>query len=229
MDFEGGDKAEPTLAQKAQDKIKNVKYDADEDGHHINGFNCIPRKQTPFDSVAADKLRSFLLILLAFHSLCLVFEVLIYYFLFAFFVGECFKFWLCYYCFMTMNNVALYSYVLCLFLAALGGALSIFDVGIWFPIFAAQIGAYGYGGYLLFLKIKDFTDPESSNKKASEKSKMLDEKLTKGSADLEKQAMDTAKDIKDKAIDKASTDLAAKITDQATATASKALDQVIKK
>ena len=44
MDFEGGDKAEPTLAQKAQDKIKNVKYDADEDGHHINGFNCIPRK-----------------------------------------------------------------------------------------------------------------------------------------------------------------------------------------
>ena len=229
MDFEGGDKAEPSVAQKAQEKLKNIKYEQDEDGHHVNGFNCIPRKQTPFDTPAADKLRSLLLIFLAFHTLCMVLEVLIYWFMFAFFVGECFKFWLCYYCYMTLNNVALYGYVIALFLAAIGGVFSIFDVGIWFPIFAAQCGAYGYGGYMLFLKIKDFTSPESGDKVASEKSKMLDEKLTKGATDLEKQATETAKEIKDKAIDKASTDLAAKITDQATASASKALDKVIKK
>ena len=192
MEFEGGANADTDQGGHQVHKKVNVKVDNDEDGVQINGFMCIPKKQTPFNTIAADKLRTFLLMCLALHMLFFTMEFLIYDFVIGFIVGEMFKMWLSYYCYMTLNNIALYGYVIALFLAAIGGIFSVFAVGIWFPLFLGQIGWYGYGGYLLFLKIKDFTTDGDEKKELSGKAKMLDEKLNKGAADLEKQAMKTA-------------------------------------
>ena len=116
---------------------------------------------------------------------------------------------------MTLNACALYAYAVCLILAAIGSILTIFSVGIWFPLFAGQVALYGYTGYLLFPKIKDWQ--EGTKKEKSNKEKLLDEKLKSGKADLEKNIAQTAGEIKNKAIDQASKEMANQIVNKAAA------------
>ena len=72
-----------------------------------------------------------------FHMLAFVCELFLYNLMISALATELFMLWLCFYCFMTMNNIVLYVYIAILFLSGGFGVLSILQAGGWFIIYIA--------------------------------------------------------------------------------------------
>jgi hypothetical protein len=64
------------------------------------------------------------------HFVFVILEIMIYNTILTLIASELFYMWLIYYGFMTLNKVALYTYVTLMFVAPITGILFVLDVGL---------------------------------------------------------------------------------------------------
>ena len=94
------------------------------------GFQFIPQEMKKFRGREAEKIREHLSFMVFAHGCFLFLEIFCYNMLVTMVISEIFYLWLVYYCFMTLNECATYSYVALMFMAPVTGVFRVLDVGL---------------------------------------------------------------------------------------------------
>ena len=113
-----------------------------EGGHsddESRGCVCIPSKMRPVKEKSGKKIRTVFMAMLVGHMGFMACELLLYNLMVSLLFSECVYMWLCYFCYQTMNTVAIYAYIVVLGLACPLGVLNLLGTGGWFIIYLGQL------------------------------------------------------------------------------------------
>ena len=133
LDYEGGS-ANPSMAQ------------------------CLfPTKKVPATFLAAEKLRSYMILLFLLEIVYICLELFVYgqWTMILYEIPRC---WLCYYGYMTLSLCCCYIYMVWVVIGAVLSVLSVFSVGLHggllaLILFPTQLVVMCFSGYMLWFKI----------------------------------------------------------------------------
>ena len=178
--YEGGMPRNPNSARHRRgQKSKKVVV---EEGDGGTGMNLIPTEMLELNIAEADKIRTILVFCVFLHVLFVAFDFLIYNSMFMV-VSEVLFCYIAFYCYMTLDTMPLYVYLVLLTVSPFFMLWNISRMlGLWaFILYPLQTACYAYMAFLMFQRISAFRvarrEYEFKQKNLSEKQKSKKERI----------------------------------------------------